>query len=549
MQKSKKVQLPKWLLYLILILLPVAFFVNLGVHPFIDDEGNRSLVALEMLWSGNFITPTLHGAYYYNKPPLWNWILSASFTLFGEANEWTARFPSVIALMGFATTIFYYYRKHFSTEKAFLIALLFITSGRILLWESLLALIDISFSWAMFTMMMVIFHEGNRGRWWRLFLLSYLLMVIGFMFKGLPAIVFQGFTLITYLVWKKSFLRLFSIPHILSGLLSLVLLGIYYGIYQQYNSLEEVFSVLFVESGKRTAASYGLIENIKHILSFPLEVFYHFLPWTFLILLAFRKKYRKRLNEAPIIIYGLLVFGVNIIVYWLSPNFYPRYILMLIPFSIAALLQMYPEQPLQKDWLINIVKGAGVFMICFLIIASITAVFIKETQFINGLVLKATMLTIASIFMLYIYNKQRKSAWFVLIASMLLFRIGFDLFAVPPRVRTESRKQRIKISAINFGHRWEDRKLAVFCETDMEPAVSFYMEKTLDHIIPRHYENLQKGMFYIYNPDQYKTHLFEPAIDSFMVRHTSSPYYYVGKLLTSDTIAIKTATIRGPYGF
>ena len=39
------------------------------------DEAIRSLVALEMKLSGNLITPTLHGEYYYNKPPLYNWIL------------------------------------------------------------------------------------------------------------------------------------------------------------------------------------------------------------------------------------------------------------------------------------------------------------------------------------------------------------------------------------------------------------------------------------------------------------------------------------------
>ena len=542
-------QLPKWLLYLILALIPAAFFVNLGVHPFIDDEGNRSLVALEMLWSGNFITPTLHGAYYYNKPPLWNWILAASFTLFGEANEWTARFPSVVSLFGFAATVFYYYRKHFSFEKAFLIALLFLTSGRILFWESLLGLIDISFSWAIFTMMMVVFHEGERGRWWRLFLLSYLLMVIGFMFKGLPAIVFQGFTLIAYLVWKKSFLRLFSIPHIVSGLLSLVLLGMYYGIYHQYNNLEEIFKVLFVESGKRTAISYGIQETFKHILSFPFKMFYHFLPWTFLVILAFRKKHRKRLNEQPIITYGLIVIGVNILVYWLSPNFYPRYILMLIPFGMATLLQLYPEKTQQKDGLLTIIKGAGVALFLLVIIMSIAAIFIKETQFIAALVLKAVLLAMAGLFMLYKYNKQRTSAWFILIAGILIFRIGFDLFAVPPRAGLETKTQKIKISAIDFAQRWEDRKLAVFYETDMEPAASFYMENTLGRIIPRHKENLQKGMFYIYNPDQYKSPVFETAIDSLKVRHTQSSYYYVAKLKVVDTAAITAATKRQPRGF
>ena len=99
-----QVQLPRWLLISILLLIPLAFLVNLGVQPFIDDEGNRTTVALEMLWSGNFITPTLHGEYYYNKPPLWNWILALSIWLHGQTTEWATRFPSVLALFGFSWT-------------------------------------------------------------------------------------------------------------------------------------------------------------------------------------------------------------------------------------------------------------------------------------------------------------------------------------------------------------------------------------------------------------------------------------------------------------
>ena len=67
-----------WVILACLLLLP-ALLINLGLMTFIDDEAIRALVALEMKWSGNFITPTLHGEYYYNKPPLFNGILLVFF--------------------------------------------------------------------------------------------------------------------------------------------------------------------------------------------------------------------------------------------------------------------------------------------------------------------------------------------------------------------------------------------------------------------------------------------------------------------------------------
>ena len=106
-----------WLLILTLLAIP-AFLVNLGMPVFLEDESIRALVALEMDISGNFITPTLCGSYYYSKPPLYNWILWASFQVFGEASEWTARFPTILFLALFALLIYYYSCKHFSLRFA-----------------------------------------------------------------------------------------------------------------------------------------------------------------------------------------------------------------------------------------------------------------------------------------------------------------------------------------------------------------------------------------------------------------------------------------------
>ena len=63
----------KWFYIAAIFLLLPALLINLGILTFIDDEGIRSLVALEMKLSGNYITPTLNGEFYYNKPPLYNW--------------------------------------------------------------------------------------------------------------------------------------------------------------------------------------------------------------------------------------------------------------------------------------------------------------------------------------------------------------------------------------------------------------------------------------------------------------------------------------------
>ena len=116
---------------LILVLFIPASTINLGLLTFIDDEAIRALVALEMDLSGNWITPTLHGEYYYNKPPLFNWLLSLFFPWMGY-NEFTSRLVNVLCLWGFTATIFGLLRKEMGSKQAFLIALATFTCGRIL---------------------------------------------------------------------------------------------------------------------------------------------------------------------------------------------------------------------------------------------------------------------------------------------------------------------------------------------------------------------------------------------------------------------------------
>ncbi|MEL7221604.1 MAG: hypothetical protein AAGJ93_09815 [Bacteroidota bacterium] len=541
-------QLPRPLLWFILLLLPFAFFVNLGVHPFIDDEGNRSLVALEMLWQNSFVTPTLHGDYYYNKPPLWNWLIALSFSLWGSASEWSARFPAVLSLLGFGYTIYYFVQKEWGRVKGVLVALFFLTCGRILFWESLLALIDISFSWAMFTLFMVVYQEGQKKSWRRLFLFSYLLMVVGFMFKGLPAIVFQGLTLVAYLVSIKEWKRLFSITHIASGLLSVSLLAVYYWAYHQENSLENVFQALFVESSKRTAVAYSVGDTLEHVVGFPLELFYHFLPWTFLPLLLFNKTYRLAALKHPFVRYCLLIFVVNISVYWLSPNFYPRYILMLVPLGFIVLVALIPDQWSIDDKLYLGVRWLLGLFVLVMLGAAVVTYFIEDTQSLSYLSLRSGVAVLGLLGLVWLYWKMPQAQFFIVVAGLLFFRLGFNFLALPPRA-IDSRSERIKTATLAFAERWQGRDLAVFNDTHMEPAASFYLENDLHYIVPRQRNNFTLDRDYIYNPEQYSNELFMTPIDSFLVRHRKVTHYYVARLKRTDSLFIEAQTIGENPGF
>ncbi|MDV7402029.1 glycosyltransferase family 39 protein, partial [Arthrospira platensis SPKY1] len=101
-------------------LLAPALLINLGLMTLIDDEALRAWVALEMQLSDNYIVPTVHGDFYYKKPPLYNWLLLGVFWLTGSMEEWAIRLPTVCFLLLYCGTIYYFVWRHFSHELAFL---------------------------------------------------------------------------------------------------------------------------------------------------------------------------------------------------------------------------------------------------------------------------------------------------------------------------------------------------------------------------------------------------------------------------------------------
>ncbi|MCD4735143.1 MAG: glycosyltransferase family 39 protein, partial [Bacteroidales bacterium] len=227
-----------WVLYaLFLILLVPALLINLGYLPLIfpSDEPRRALVALEMMISDNYITPTLNGEFYYNKPPLYNWIIAGFYQMSGSCSEFALRLPVTIALVLFGITIFLFHRRRFGTIHAFTVAAIFITCGRILFYDSFIGLIDICYSWIVYLNFMVIYLYYDKGNLWKLFIYSYLLTLAGFLMKGLPSVVFQGFTLLAFFTYNKKFRILFNYRHFAGVFVFLLGLVVFYTIYLSYN--------------------------------------------------------------------------------------------------------------------------------------------------------------------------------------------------------------------------------------------------------------------------------------------------------------------------
>jgi 4-amino-4-deoxy-L-arabinose transferase-like glycosyltransferase len=94
-----------WLLLFIAI--TAFYFWGLGSFPLVGpDEPRYAEVAREMLARRDFITPTLGGLPWFEKPPLLYWMMMLGYRVFG-VNEYAARLGP--AICGLATAVFVYW--------------------------------------------------------------------------------------------------------------------------------------------------------------------------------------------------------------------------------------------------------------------------------------------------------------------------------------------------------------------------------------------------------------------------------------------------------
>jgi len=466
----------------LLLCLP-AFLINLGTIAFIGDEGIRTLVALEMKLSGNYLIPTLNAEPYYNKPPLYNWFILIVSFLFGHFGEWPTRVTTLIFLGLFSWTVYFFSRKHFDKLTSISLVLMLLTSGRILFWDSMLGLIDICFSWVIYLNFMVLYHFGKSGRWRWMFFASYLLCSFGFLLKGLPAIVFQAISMITALFFHGMFRKkIFSSDHFIGIGMGLLPVIFYYVLYASQVSLEHVFSILWDQSLQRTAAEHGILKTIRHVFTFPFEQFYHFLPWSVLIITFFHPRSRHWIRSHPFVHFSFWMLVVNLPVYWLSAQVHPRYLLMFLPlFNLIALFVLQQTVNAGQKWwrYFHYLFVAVTGMLTLIVILMPLVEQVRTLQGIH-LVWFAGIILMVFCFLGVFLDVPRMFIWFSI--TMLVARLLFNLIVLPIRAVT-FRENDCREDCRRLAMNHDDKSWYIFGETEIHQVARYYTSGYTNQII------------------------------------------------------------------
>ncbi len=485
--------------------------------PLLADEPTRAIVALEMLLSKNNIVPTIIGEYYYNKPPLYNWILLSLYKSTGFINEWVVRLPTVFFTVLFSAIMFFFIQKYTAKKIAFMVVVCYVTCGRILFYDSFLGLIDTVFSAFVFLNFMLVYHFDQKKKYLYLFLVTYLITTILYMLKGLPGLVFQFLTLgIFFIFIKKEYKKLFSIYNFIGLFLMISIISFYYFQYNKYNELTNVFKTIVSESTKRTIGEKSLFESIKHIVAFPFITLLNFLPWTIPFVLIFKKESFIQVIKHPFLKYIFFILIGNITIYWLSPDTVPRYLFMFLPLLFVIGFFLY-EQESNKSFKLIFEKVFLVISILIVLIA-ITIPFIPNTPDVSYKYLKIAVLFVVLASLTFYYYKNKNEKIVIFCSILLVARIGFDWFVFPSRLETEPQIG-YKHSGIKVGNITKGQPLYLYKYSRVDHDISFYITRERMQILKPYYFKAEPNTYYL--TDIFDNQLKQEQVNVYYTFHTS----------------------------
>jgi 4-amino-4-deoxy-L-arabinose transferase-like glycosyltransferase len=375
--------------FLLLLLTAFIYLPFLG-FPFWDgNEPLRVIIAKEMLKTGDWIIPMLHGRPYFTKPPMMNWLIAGSGSLFGVVNEWTSRIPSVCMVFATSLSIYSLTRKWLSREGRLFAAIAALCMIG-LIKKGRTAEIDTLFIF--FVVLILLVWLNGYVRQWKpalLWSITLSLVGLGFLTKGPQIIAYFYMTVFAYLFYRKRLSFFFSKSHLFGLLFFVLILVIYMSLILQYVTLERYIQMWVNQIADR-AESKTSFSFFGHLLFYPIEGILSFMPWMLMTIpmLYSRdiRRYAKDFLGNELFVFSLVMIIINFPLYWFLPNARFRYFLPAGPFvaiGLAFLFEMYLKRAKENPAIERFFRGILTFCSVAALISSIgiiAAVFFLKTK-------------------------------------------------------------------------------------------------------------------------------------------------------------------------
>jgi 4-amino-4-deoxy-L-arabinose transferase-like glycosyltransferase len=320
-------------------------------------EADRTIIAWEMLKTGDFLVPHLLGSEILTKPPLYYWLVAGFLSLTGTVTEFTARLPSAFAAILEAVFFFILLiRAGFNRKDSLLGAAMLSTTFQLITLSSV-AEIDMFFGLLSFLSLGLLYFALTEQSY-QMLTASYLLLAIAFLAKGPPILFFFGMTTVFFTLYlfaqerPRALLRFSLIAHSGGILVASLIIGSWIFFLSERVGLDELKRQFSTEVVARV---FEPSPQKRGVFFYFINILGGLAPWSIFLVYFVYKAY-KTTNEVfsssdsikKLIIYSMIVVFGALFLLSLAEGKSSRYLFPVYPFAI--ILALSGLQQLRERW-------------------------------------------------------------------------------------------------------------------------------------------------------------------------------------------------------
>ena len=307
-----------------------------------------------------------------------------------------------------------------------------------------------------------------------------------------------------------------------------IIVGTYYYLYNESGALSKTMNGLLDQSARRTVLheKHGIFAFFKHLVTYPFENVYHFIPWSLMIIYFASFKVVKDLWKNDFFKFNVIIFLTNILVYWSSVEVYPRYVLMLAPLIFTSFLMLHKEHEMHDSLLYKILMSFFAFLMLVVIVTSIALPFYDKTQGVGGVVLISVLMFSAVLIFLIAFYFQANNRLILMVFTLFVARIGFDWFILEDRNNNDFANH-CRIQAMDIGERYKHVDLRIYKSSKIDYTSSWYISKTREKVIEHDEQSIDENVFYVIDTIKHTIPVNFEKIESFDVREFERKLYII----------------------
>lgn len=309
----------------------LVIFFDLGIIPLLDpDEPVYAETPKEMLQYGDFLSPRIYGEYWYDKPPLYYWLVAAAFKLLG-IHEFAARLPSALLAIGCVAAVYVVNRRCFG-ELAGIFGALILTTSVEFFYLAKAAVTDMTLTLCL-TVSLLSYIEKR-------YYLVYLFAALATLTKGPVGLLVPGAIIFLHMLMTRNFSEIKHM-HIWTGSLLYISIAVpwYWFMYGMHGSAFIDTFLGFHNITRFTSPEHP--EGLLWYYYLPVLIV-GFYPWISLLPQAVSAAFKANRQESRVLSF-LLVWAAFIFVFFtISQTKLVSYILPMFP-PMAMIVGWYAD--------------------------------------------------------------------------------------------------------------------------------------------------------------------------------------------------------------